>query len=76
MLIHLFDQGGVEGPGERLRDVDMQKLRTGQMHYLSQIDVDRSVHVAPLGLPIVHNELLGLVGVEGQVVLSTPHFQF
>ena len=68
----LFDQGGgVEGPGEVFRDVDSQELEAGDTLYLCPVDVEGGV-CATLGLPEVHDDLLGILGVEGQVVGGAP----
>ncbi len=63
----LLDQSRIlEGPREVLRDVDTQKLKPGDTFNLCLIDTGGDVH-ATFGLPEVHNELFGLLGVEGQI---------
>lgn len=56
--------------------MDTQELNASLSIYLSLSQPHSStwgLRVAPLGLPVFHNELLGLLGVKGQVVVSKPH---
>lgn len=56
--------------------MDTQELNASLSMYLSLSQPHSSpwgLRVAPLGLPVFHNELLGLLGVKGQVVVSKPH---
>ncbi len=72
----LLDQSRIlEGPREVLRDVDTQKLKPGDTFNLYLIDTGGDVR-ATFGLPEVHNELFGPLGVEGQVLDLLPVGQF
>jgi hypothetical protein len=65
----LLDQGGgVDGPGEVLRDVDPQKPKTGDTLSLRSFDAEGGVRVT-FRPPVVHDHLFCLLGVEGQVVV-------
>ncbi len=74
-LLCLFNQGGgVYGPGEIIGDVDAKELEAGHTLHCSSVDGDGGVCLAP-GPPEVHDDLLGFLGVECQVVVSTPRGQ-
>ena len=64
---YLDQRPGVEDTRDVLRDVDSQKLLSTSI-LLIQI----SLCVLPLVFLEIHNELLGLPGVEEQDVVSTP----
>ena len=70
-MCFLDQGGGVEGPGEVFGDVDPQELEAGNTLYFHLVDVEGGV-CATLGLPEVHDDLLGILGVEGQVVGGAP----
>lgn len=48
-----------------------RNLKLGPWFHNSSIDIDGGMRVAPHS-PGVHNDLLGLLGVKGQVVVGTP----
>ena len=63
----LYHTGGVEGPRKIFCDVDPKELKARHMLHLSTADMEGGVCPAP-GSPEVHNDLLGLLGVEFQVI--------
>lgn len=70
----LNQRRGVEGPGKVVGDADTQEFEAGDPFYLNSIDVDGSVS-DHLGSPEVHNEFLGLIGVQLQTVVGEPTHQ-
>ena len=70
-LMSLLDQLGAAGrPGEILGDVDSQELEAVHMLHQHPLDVDGCTWVSIP--PEVHHELLGLLGIEQQVVGVAP----
>ena len=67
----LHQTGGVEGPRKIFCDVDPKELEARHTLHLSAADMEGGVCPAP-GSPEVHNDLLGLLGVEFQVIVFTP----
>ena len=75
LLVSLFYQdGGVQRPRKILGEVDPQELEAGDTLDLNSLDLDGSVCVS-IGSPEVHDDLLGLLCVYGQVVISAPGCQ-
>lgn len=70
-LVSLLDQLGAAGrPGEILGDVDSQEPEAVHTFHRRPLDVDGWMWVSVP--PEVHDELLGLLGVEQQVVGVAP----
>lgn len=63
VLLCLFEKrGDVEVPGKVRRDVDTQKIESSDPLYLSLVNKDNGVFVAPQGLPVVHNQFFWFSG--------------
>ena len=70
-LVGLLDKFGAAGrPGQVLGDVDTQELEAVHTLHRRPLDVDVWMWVSVP--PEVHDELLGLLGVQLQVVFVTP----
>ena len=70
-LVSLLDQLGAVGrPGEILGDVDSQELEAAHTLHSRPLIVDGWMWVSIP--PVVHDELLGLLGVKQQVVCVAP----
>lgn len=54
--------------------MDTQEFEASHTFHFSSINVNGSVCVAFLSLPVVHNQLR-LLGIECKIVVCTPHCQ-
>ena len=74
MLCLLHDCLGVFGPLQFVGDVDTKELEALNLLHCSPIDENGGLFGPPF--PVVHNQLLCLAHIEGEVVVLAPHCQF
>ena len=70
----LHDCLGVLGPCQFVGDVDTKELEALNLLHYSPVDENGGVLGSPF--PVVHNHLLCLAHIEGEVVVLAPHCQF
>ena len=73
-LCFLHEAWCVGVPAEVIGDVNSQELEARDTLHFTASDVQQGVWVVSAP-PVVYDELLGLLGLDGQVVVSTPSGQ-
>jgi len=66
----LYHVAGVHSPFQLLGDVDSEKLKTVDPLHSDPVDVDGIMLRS--SLPVVDDQLLGLVDIESEVVFLAP----